>query len=308
MNIPYLINPNTSVTVMLTGKVLTARADHPKFKEILDMLSSDSSDVSSLESLFDLVKTVADYVGNSGLVVKHGAVTFNGQSLANYTTDKIFQFMDAGLPVLPIVRFVERLMANPSKRAVDELYKFLEHRNMPLTENGFFRAYKGVGPNYMDKHTGKFSNHVGAVLKMVRNAVDDDANVGCSTGFHAGSLEYANNWAGADGHLMVVEIDPADVVSVPLDCNCQKLRTAKYVVVDELKDRKALPDTYIPEPTEDDDDEWTPNDDVYPMSETCSNCSGEADITSEHYCGCICLDCGEHPNDCNCDDPDWSKE
>ena len=30
---------------------------------------------------------------------------------------------------------------------------------------------------------------------------------------------------------MVVEIDPSDVVSVPLDCDCQKLRTSKYKVV-----------------------------------------------------------------------------
>ena len=30
---------------------------------------------------------------------------------------------------------------------------------------------------------------------------------------------------------MVVEIDPRDVVSVPLDCDQQKLRTAKYKVV-----------------------------------------------------------------------------
>ena len=30
---------------------------------------------------------------------------------------------------------------------------------------------------------------------------------------------------------MIVKIDPADVVSVPNDCECQKLRTCKYVVV-----------------------------------------------------------------------------
>ena len=33
------------------------------------------------------------------------------------------------------------------------------------------------------------------------------------------------------GNLMLVEINPADVVSVPHDCNCQKLRTTKYKVV-----------------------------------------------------------------------------
>ena len=31
--------------------------------------------------------------------------------------------------------------------------------------------------------------------------------------------------------MLIVEIDPADVVSVPSDCNCQKLRTCKYTVV-----------------------------------------------------------------------------
>ena len=30
---------------------------------------------------------------------------------------------------------------------------------------------------------------------------------------------------------MIVKIDPSDVVSVPHDCDCQKLRTCKYEVV-----------------------------------------------------------------------------
>ena len=66
---------------------------------------------------------------------------------------------------------------------------------------------------------------------MRRNGVCDDANVGCSSGFHAGSYEYAKGYASGGGNLMVVEIDPSDVVSVPFDCDCQKLRTAKYKVV-----------------------------------------------------------------------------
>ena len=66
---------------------------------------------------------------------------------------------------------------------------------------------------------------------MVRNSVCDDANIGCSYGFHAGSYEYAKGYASSGGHLMRVEIDPTDVVSVPLDCDCQKLRTAKYKVI-----------------------------------------------------------------------------
>ena len=76
---------------------------------------------------------------------------------------------------------------------------------------------------------------------MRRNGVCDDANVGCSSGFHAGSYEYAKGYASGGGNLMVVEIDPSDVVSVPFDCDCQKLRTAKYKVVAHYETIDATP-------------------------------------------------------------------
>ena len=40
---------------------------------------------------------------------------------------------------------------------------------------------------------------------------------------------------------MVVEIDPSDVVSVPLDCDQQKLRTAKYKVVSHFEKKLEEP-------------------------------------------------------------------
>jgi len=107
----------------------------------------------------------------------------------------------------------------------------LEHKNMPLTPDGNFLAYKGVKDDFSDHYSGKFDNSVGQTLEMQRNAVCDDANMGCSYGFHAGSHSYAKGYASCGGHLMIVEINPSDVVSVPHDCDCQKLRTAKYKVV-----------------------------------------------------------------------------
>lgn len=280
MKVPYLINPNTAVTVMLPGKILTARADHPKFKDILDRLTGTDEDVSTLERLFDLIKPVADYLNlNGALKVSHGAVSYNGSPISNYTTDKIFQFMELGLPSQPIINFLGRVLQNPSKRAVTELYSFLEHKNMPLTSEGFFRAYKGVKANYHDKYTGKFNNSVGQILSMPRFECDDDARNACSTGFHAGSLTYASDWAGPEGHLMVVEIDPADVVAVPYDCSCQKLRTWRYKVVDELKDRLPMVDTYI-----NTENEGTPED------------SGEDDFEDEY-----CAECGGHIESGHCD-------
>lgn len=289
MNIPCLIIPGQSITVMLPGKTLVAKSDHPKFADIIKTVSDPYGDAKALEALFDMAKPIRDYIGVNGkITIDNGVVKFNGEPVHNYTTDKIIQFMELGLPIEPIVNFLNRLMANPSRRAVEELYRFLVHKNMPLTPSGKFRAYKGVRGDYKDRHSGKFSNHVGAVLRMPRNLVDDDARSSCSSGFHAGSLAYANNWAGPDGRLMVVEIDPADVVSVPFDCDGQKLRTSCYTVVDELKDRSALPDTYVPD-ADDGDEEGEFADDP------CVNCNSTND------CDCQCDSCGDHPNDCGCD-------
>ena len=154
-----------------------------------------------------------------------------GESIHNLVVERVLDFMRKGMPYKPLVKFLGKLMENPSRRAVDELYSFLEHKNMPITAEGNFLAYKGVNHDFTDNYSGKFDNSVGQVLKMRRSGVDDDARHGCSSGFHAGSYEYAKGYAHNGGNLMVVEIDPANVVSVPYDCECQKLRTSEYKVV-----------------------------------------------------------------------------
>jgi len=147
---------------------------------------------------------------------------------------------------------LENLYNNPSHNSRAQLYQFLEHKNMPITEDGCFLAYKSVDANYMDHHTGKFSNRVGQVLSIARRSVDDNPENGCSYGFHAGSLEYASNFGGGDRRVVIVKINPEDVVSVPNDCEFQKLRTAKYEVVADYTG--PLPKTYAEsyDSTEDD--------------------------------------------------------
>jgi acyl carrier protein len=59
---------------------------------------------------------------------------------------------------------------------------------------------------------------------------------------HVGSLEYAKGWG---QRVVLVEVDPADVVSVPSECSCQKLRCCKYVVLAEYTG--PMPDTLTTE-------------------------------------------------------------
>jgi hypothetical protein len=251
MNIPYIIT-NNSITVVVNGKSYTLNDGHPNYAAVRQAVIDRKFD--KIATLVDIPEAVRRYTYGS-IEVENGAIKYGGRIVHNYICDKIFSFMKEGLPFEPLVAFLDKLMKNPSKRAVTELYSFLEHKAMPITPNGNFLAYKSVKSDWTDHHTGTFNNSIGNTLEMVRNDVCDDANVGCSSGFHAGSLEYASSFGNRNSHLLIVEINPSDVVSVPKDSDCQKLRTCKYKVIAEYTQK--LPDNYTEQYSERGRDEFT---------------------------------------------------
>jgi len=131
-----------------------------------------------------------------------------------------------------MVNFMNNLMQNPSKRAVDELYGFLEKNSLPITPEGCFLAYKKVREDFKDVHSGTMDNSVGRVVSMERNMVDDNRDNTCSTGLHFCSHSYLGSFSGA--RTVIVKIDPRDVVSIPSDYNNAKGRACRYEVIGEV--------------------------------------------------------------------------
>jgi hypothetical protein len=236
-NVSY-IGTEDSLTVIVNnnGNVKTYNVDssNPNWGTILEKL--DSAEYDGFEELLSVKKNIETiFRGANGVEVNDLGVKYNGEYVNNYLTNKIFDFQKRKLPYKPLVNFFEKVMKNPSRRAVNELYKFLEHGQMPITPEGNFLGYKSVTRDYKDWHTRKFDNSVGQTLAMERNQVCDNANEGCSYGFHVGTLGYANTFHSGASRVVIVEVDPSDVVSVPHDCEHQKLRTAKYTVVGEFE-------------------------------------------------------------------------
>jgi len=258
MRVPHIITA-TSIAVVIKGQPYTLTNGHANFKVVKAALGAKDHDESKLLELVNVPTAVASY-SEGKVSIKDGTVYYRNAPMANYCTQKILEFMEAGLDYRRLMRFFDNLMLNPSARAVNELYKFLEHKNMPLTDDGCFLAYKGVKMDFYsitggDKSKviqgkvddyGHIYNGIGETLEVMRNYVNDDATQGCAAGLHAGSHSYASDF-GRQGRLLIVKINPADVVSVPTDCNCQKLRTAKYVVVSEVTSQTQLPHEFSDE-------------------------------------------------------------
>lgn len=234
-----------SITVVLNNRTRTMDKTNPNFEKAKAAIRKNN--VAALEDAFDIRQKVVRATNKSKIVrgrvvIKDEELLYDGQPLHNVVVDRIFDLIKENLPFEPLVGFLEKIQQNPSKRSVDELYKFLEHKNLPLTEDGNVLGYKSVRKDYTDHHTGTISNKIGQVCSMPRNQVCDDPNKHCNMGLHIGSHNFANGFHPGNGsHLMIVKFNPADCVSVPNDANCQKLRVCKYTVIGECEDNEKSP-------------------------------------------------------------------
>jgi hypothetical protein len=291
-----IVIPDKSITVFLDGQRFSITSDNKLFAQAFQAYKEENWDA-FVGYVNPEIRLKSLYASYEGIEVKDGNLFVFGDAVHSTLATRVMSFLEHDLDCVHLFKFILKLNLNPSKRAVDELYTFLEHKELPITDNGNFIAYKAVRDNYTDKHTGKFLNTVGSVLEMPRNKVDDDKNVGCSYGFHAGTKEYATDFAYGEGHIMEVEINPADVVSIPTDCNFQKLRTCKYKVVAEHELPLTSP-VYASrfETDQDDDvDVWSSDEEE---NNLCSGCNWECEswCMDCEQCG-DCCDCGDLPSD-----------
>lgn len=238
---PPVIITKKNITIFIGGKQHQInRESHPNAEAILTAFRERRYE--DIEALVNVSKAVSDYLGGSDIKIVGGGVTYKGRPLHNVVTDRILQMMREGFDYEPMAVFLSNLMQNPSNVAVSELYLFLEHCSNPITSDGHFLAYKRIRNDWKDIYTGTMDNSVGQVLEMSRNEVDDRRNNTCSAGLHFCSESYLQFYGSHDSssdRVVIVKVNPRDVVSIPSDYNNAKGRACRYEVVGEV-DRSNL--------------------------------------------------------------------
>jgi len=240
----YVSDPVSGyITIFTEGKQQTIRATDANFANAC--VAYEKSDWEALESILNpSIKFNNLYAKYEQIEVKDGHVYVSGEAISSLVAGRILDYLSKDIDCTPVFKFITKLNLNPSKRAVDELYTFLEHKYLPITENGNFLAYKA--------------------LRSDRPA---------------------------DGKLVVVEINPADVVSIPIDCEFQKLRTCKYKVHSEYEvplEDLLYESRFTTDNDEDVDREWD-NDGKF----ACSGCGWNRHMCEEcDYC-VECCDCSQ---------------
>lgn len=276
--VSYQVNRNGTVNFYVKGgNAGSVNKDHVNYEAVLNVLRNAEKNREGSEKVQKRLNKLLDTLGVvkakfNSISVHDNKVSYNGQPLRGVVVDRILELSkDGGTGYGQFCLFLDKVMQNPDPESREALFDWLDVAGLIVTAEGDILGYKGVRDDYRDCHSGTFDNSVGKVCSMDRSKVDNNRNNGCSRGLHVGSLEYAR---GFGQRTMVVKVNPKDVVSVPKDEGCQKMRVCEYLVIDELKDttQRLNQINYTVDDSEyDNDDE---DDDIV---DECDDCGGDPD-------------------------------
>jgi len=199
-----------------------------KYGEIVDIIAAS--------------KLLGNGVEESG----NGRILVDGVEMDVELANKVKEFKQHNLPFDYLIKLAKKIDEIDSRHIRTQLYGFLQHNGHPITKDGNFIAYKMVSDDFKDLHTRTIDNSVGQVVTMNRRDCDDNPTQTCSAGLHVAAYDYAHNFG--SGNLVLCEVDPRDVVAVPIDYDQKKMRTCRYEVV-------GLADKPIEEATWDEDED-----------------------------------------------------
>lgn len=238
----YILSGNV-FNIVVNNQVHVVDNSHPNYANIKKFLLSKSDkpkDENELLSLIDIPQSIAKF-SNGKVTIENNKVMYEGEEIKGQIANRIIELMNDGYDYLPYIKFLEKLMSNPSAWALESAYRFLDQKGLPITEDGDVIGYKSVRQDYFDWYSGTINNAVGAKIKRLpRNKVDDNRLQACSFGYHIGGIGYVRNFHGSEGRVMLVKFNPADIVSIPADSAQDKIRVTYYEVIGELGNREIL--------------------------------------------------------------------
>lgn len=230
-SISAIVSGTGVVSAVVNGKSYSIQPDSVYYNKVRKALKS--RDAKSLIRYFDLDSALR-VESNGKVTFTDGKVMYQGTELSNGITERIVQLFKLDFPFEPMLKFLENVLKNPSEDSVKDLYGFLDKNSLPITEDGYFLAWKYVREDFKDNYSGTLDNSPGKTVSMPREKVNPNRNETCSHGLHVCSHSYLSHLYGKV--VVLVKVHPADVVAVPNDYNNAKMRVCKYLVLQQVDD------------------------------------------------------------------------
>lgn len=214
------LDGDTSEVEPITAAPMSAIDEVMANAKAIPASSEDFAMTRSEEETHDVVAVVQQDDGSVGLVP-------NAHKLATQVAHATASGNSKGMNAL-----LKRLAEMPKSRthSVEDLLKFLERGDLPITDDGRIVFYKLLNKSdgqfgYVDCHSGNVQQGANVEVRMAESLVDPNRRNECSNGLHVARRQYLRSFGGEVCFLGTLA--PEDVVAVP-DYDANKMRVCAY--------------------------------------------------------------------------------
>ena len=240
MSINAHIITDDGVNGFAFGKPFAASVDHPNYAAIIQAIKANNyapiPDLVNQSKAMQARVTMECISDRVKIDAAAGVILYDGYEIHNTLVNHIFRSLADGFDINPTVLLLEHMLENPSKQTIERMFDWFEAGNMPITEDGYFIAFKRVRNDWTSFYDSKTMHEIGKETSFPRYLCDDNNHNTCSAGLHFCSQGYLPSYCGGEGRVLVLKIHPKDVVAIPFEYGTHKGRACNYLVLAELQE------------------------------------------------------------------------
>lgn len=188
--------PSTILVTYGDEKLSIKKLDSPKdFKKAVEL--AEAGDNEGIVTLFfDINERVKKFT-EGNFVVKNKQLFLKNSTevLPSVIAKALIELERAGEDYMPLIRFWRKLSKSSSENSKQQLYSFIVHNKIQITELGDVVLEKGVKQRsggmpdeLVDDRTGTIDHSIGSFVSMPREKVEDNPNVTCASGLMCSPL------------------------------------------------------------------------------------------------------------------------
>lgn len=248
-NLTLVITPEVAVfSDPLMSTSYEVEYTNPKYSQILFYFKEGKKNVEEIfscilkddESKEDSKKNSIDNLPEGYSVNLNGDLMYNGLCIGKNFGIRLQNCEPSQYD--NTIKFLRKLKdENISSEVFRSICDFLEqNKTIVFDDDGDLVLYKYVNSDMTSVHPNpdgsNNKNSINSAVVMARRDVCADRNVACSQGLHVCSYEYLKDMMNSNYNILKCKVDVRDIVSIPYDYNCAKVRVCKYIPVEVIYD------------------------------------------------------------------------
>ena len=251
----YFKDDNQLTVYFADGNSAVWQNSNPQFGKVLDLCQSNNW--IKIEMLHNQAKTLLNnkaYIQDNNLIIEkeQSTVTIGLKDSPNEECKDVISFIkllkNKGVidtEIESIKPFLKNMFKNPFIDAVHEIYEYCKAMDFEITEDGCFLAYKYVNKDLTSCYDNTTKHAIGKYTEV--SVFDTNRRNECSQGLHFCAKSYLD--CCSSNTIIIVKVNPKDVVSIPLDYDFAKGRCKRYMMVGYLAPNGTLQTTNLEEAT-----------------------------------------------------------